>query len=166
VTEDGPEQGYRRAMSAFATGVTVVSAAGADGRMAGITVNSLTSVSLQPRLLLWCLGDQSARYDFFAAADTWGVTVLGAGDEALAQRFARAETEAVAPEEAELFGGAAVLRAGIAHIACRTHEKRPAGDHLIIIGEVMDFRVKPGAALTFFRGLYGGVDDPRQNSGS
>lgn len=153
-------------MSAFATGVTVVSAAGADGRMAGITVNSLTSVSLQPRLLLWCLGDQSARYDFFAAADTWGVTVLGAGDEALARRFARAETEAVAPEEAELFGGAAVLKSGIAHIACRTHEKRPAGDHLIIIGEVLDFRVKPGAALTFFRGLYGEAGDPRQTSGS
>jgi flavin reductase (DIM6/NTAB) family NADH-FMN oxidoreductase RutF len=166
VTEDGPEQGYRRAMSAFATGVTVVSAAGADGRMAGITVNSLTSVSLQPRLLLWCLGDQSARYDFFATADVWGVTVLGGGDEAIARRFARAETEAVAPDEAELFGGAAVLKSGIAHIACRTHDKRPAGDHLIIIGEVLDFRVKPGAALTFFRGLYGGVDDPRENSGS
>lgn len=166
MTEDGPEQGYRRTMSAFATGVTVVSAAGADGHMAGITVNSLTSVSLQPRLLLWCLGDQSARYDFFSAADVWGVTVLGANDEAIARRFARAETEAVAPDEAEVFAGAPVLTRGIAHIACRTHEKRPAGDHLIIIGEVLDFRVKPGAALTFFRGLYGEAADPRQNSGS
>lgn len=152
-------------MSAFATGVTVVSAASADGRMAGITVNSLTSVSLQPRLLLWCLGEQSARYEFFSAAEMWGVTVLGAGDEALARRYARAETEAVAPAEAEIFGGAVVLNSGIAHIACRTHEKRAAGDHLLIIGEVLDFRVKPGAALTFYRGLYGEVADPR-HSGS
>lgn len=164
--ESTPEQDFRRVMGAFVTGVTVVSATGRDGRMAGITVNSITSVSLTPRLLLWCLGDQSARYDFFAAADVWGVTMLGAAEEALARRYARVETEAIAAEEAEMFAGAPVLRTGIAHIACRTHDRRRAGDHLIIMGEVIDLRVKPGAALSFYRGAYGGVDDPRQNSGS
>jgi flavin reductase (DIM6/NTAB) family NADH-FMN oxidoreductase RutF len=128
--------------------------------MAGITVNSLTSVSLKPRLLLWCLGDQSARYDFFAAAETWGVTILASGEEAFAHRFARAETEAIAADEAEDFAGAPVLRAGVGHIACRTHDRRPAGDHLIIIGEVIDLRVQPGPALTFFRGRYGHAADP------
>lgn len=161
-----PEQAFRRAMSAFATGVTVVSASGADGRLAGITVNSLTSVSLKPLLLLWCLGEESARYDFFSAAETWGVTVLGAESEMLALRFARAETEAIAAEEAEMFAGAPVLRTGIAHISCRTHERRPMGDHLIIVGEVLDFRAKPGPALTFYRGLYGRAADPRQSGGS
>ena len=157
-----PEQGFRRAMSAFATGVTVVSAARKGGAMSGITVNSLTSVSLKPRLLLWCLGDQSERYDVFAEAESWGVTVLGAEHEALAHRFARAERETIEPDEAETFAGAPVLRVGVAHLACRTHDRRVAGDHLVIIGEVTDFRVKPGAALTFFRGLYGRADDPRQ----
>jgi flavin reductase (DIM6/NTAB) family NADH-FMN oxidoreductase RutF len=161
-----PEQAFRRAMGAFVTGVTVVSAARADGAMSGITVNSLTSVSLEPRLLLWCLGDQSARYDVFAQAERWGVTMLGADEEALAHRFARADMETIQPEEAEPFDGAPVLRAGVAHLSCRTHDKRSAGDHLIIIGEVTGFRVKSGAALTFFRGLYGRADDPRQNSGS
>ncbi len=99
-------------MGAFATGVTVVTAAGADGRMAGITVNSLTSVSLEPRLVLWCLGDQSERYDVFAAAEAWGVTVLGADDEALARRFRARRQQTVAPDEAELFAGAPVLRRG------------------------------------------------------
>lgn len=164
--EGSPDQVFRRVMGAFATGVTVVSAAGAEGRMAGITVNSLTSVSLNPRLLLWCLGDQSERYDFFAAAETWGVTVLGGDDEAVARRFARVETEVIAADEAVMFAGAPVLRSGVAHIACRTHDRRTAGDHLIIIGEVLDLRVEPGAALTFFRGLYGRADDPRQKSGS
>jgi flavin reductase (DIM6/NTAB) family NADH-FMN oxidoreductase RutF len=148
-------------MGAFATGVTVVSAARADGRMSGITVNSLTSVSLQPRLLLWCLGDQSARYDVFAEAPTWGVTVLGADEEALALRFARAETEGLDAAETETFAGAPVLRVGVAHFACRTHDRRVAGDHLIIIGEVTDFRTKSGPALTFFRGLYGRAEDLR-----
>ncbi|HYD85945.1 MAG TPA: flavin reductase family protein [Vitreimonas sp.] len=159
--DDQPEQAFRRAMSAFATGVTVVSAARADGRMSGITVNSLTSVSLQPRLLLWCLGDQSERYDLFAAAETWGVTVLSAGEQDLALRFARAEREGIDDGEAEIFFGAPVLRAGLAHLACRTHDRRLAGDHLIIIGEVTGFRAKPGDALTFYRGLYGRADDPR-----
>jgi flavin reductase (DIM6/NTAB) family NADH-FMN oxidoreductase RutF len=63
-----------------------------------------------------------------------------------------------------MFADAPVLRAGVAHLSCRTHDRRVAGDHLIIIGEVMDFRVKPGAALTFFRGLYGRADDPRAGS--
>lgn len=164
--EDGPEQAFRRAMSAFATGVTVVSAARNDGGLVGITVNSLTSVSLKPRLLLWCLGDQSARYDVFADAERWGMTVLGADEEALAHRFARAETEAIDASEAEMFEGAPVLRAGLAHLSCRTHDKRQAGDHLIIVGEVTGIRVQSGAALTFFRGQYGRADDPRQNSGS
>ncbi len=164
--EGAPDQIFRRVMSAFATGVTVVSATGAGGRMAGITVNSLTSVSLKPRLLLWCLGDQSERYDFFAAADEWGVTVLGAADEAQARRFARADTEEIEASEAEMFGGVPVLQTGVAHIACRTHDRRNAGDHLIIIGEVLDLRVKPGPALTFFRGLYGTAEDPRGPSGS
>jgi len=158
----GPEQGFRRAMSAFATGVTVVTAARDDGSLSGITVNSLTSVSLKPRLLLWCLGDEGARYDVFATADGWGVTMLGADEEALAVRFARAESEEVASAEAELFAGAPILKAGIGWLSCRTTERRKAGDHLIIIGEVLDFRAKPGAALTFYRGLYGRLSDPRE----
>lgn len=145
-------------MSAFATGVTVVTAARAGG-VSGITVNSLTSVSLKPRLLLWCLGDQSARYDVFAEAEIWGVTVLGGAEEAAAHRFARAETESVAPEEMVEFSGAPVLKLGLAHFACRTHVRHVAGDHLIIVGEVMDFRVELGAALTFFRGRYGRTPD-------
>lgn len=161
-----PEQAFRRVMGAFATGVTVVSAAGEGGRMAGITVNSLTSVSLRPRLLLWCLGEESARYDFFSAAETWGVTILGAGEEALALRYARAETEAIAAHEAEMFAGAPVLTAGVGHLACRTHDRRAAGDHLIIIGEVIDLRVTPGSALTFFRGRYGRAADPFETGGS
>ena len=151
---------FRRVMSAFATGVTVVSAARADGRLSGVTVNSLTSVSLRPRLLLWCLGDQSARYDVFAQAPSWGVSILGAADEALALRFARAETESIQPEEADSFAGAPVLKAGIAHLSCTTYERRVAGDHLIIIGEVRDLRAASGDALTFYRGRYGRADDP------
>ena len=158
--EIDPEQAYRRAMGAFATGVTVVTAAHAGGVLSGMTVNSLTSVSLEPRLLLWCLGDRSARYAQFAAAETWGVTVLGADGEAMARRFAQARLQDVHPDEAEALAGVSVVRQGVAQLACRTHDKIQAGDHLIIVGEVLDVRVRQGAALTFFRGGYGEIAGP------
>ncbi|MEZ5972037.1 MAG: flavin reductase family protein [Hyphomonadaceae bacterium] len=155
--EIDPEQAYRRAMGAFATGVTVVTAADADGAWLGMTVNSLTSVSLAPRLLLWCLGARSARYAPFAEADRWGVTVLGADAEATARRFAKATTQDLQAGDAETLAGIRVLRTGLAQLACRTHHRVEAGDHLIIIGEVLDARTHAGAALTFFRGGYGEI---------
>ena len=163
--EIDPEQAYRQAMGAFATGVTVVTAPGASG-LSGMTVNSLTSVSLKPRLLLWCLGDQSARYADFADAQAWGVTILAAGEEAHARRFAQAKTQTVRAADVETFAGVPVLRGGIAHLACRTYERKHAGDHVIIIGEVLDVRVQPGAALAFFRGGYGEIAGGANNSGS
>lgn len=164
--EIDPEQAFRRAMAAFATGVTVVTARGADGVLSGMTVNSLASVSLEPRLLLWCLGNRSRRYEPFAKADAWGVTVLGADGEAKARRFAQAKTQDVQTEESETFAGVSVLRGGLAQLACRTHHRIEAGDHLIIIGEVLDVRVRDGAALTFFRGGYGALAGPADKLGS
>ncbi len=162
--EPEPEIAYRRAMGAFATGVAVVTATRTGGAAAGLTVNSLTSVSLKPPLLLWCLGDACERYDLFASAETWGLTILGGGDEALARRFSRLHTETVPELEGDVLCGAPVLRAGVAHFACRTHARHAGGDHLIIVGEVIGFRTEAGAALTFYRGHYGRADDPREGS--
>ena len=158
--EPEPEIAYRRAMGAFATGVAVVSAVREGGSLAGLTVNSLASVSLKPPLLLWCLGRTCERYDLYAGAERWGLTILGGEDEALARRFTRQHTETI--EESDMLLGVPVLRAGLAHFACRTHARHEGGDHLIIIGEVIGFRTEPGAALTFYRGLYGRAEDPHE----
>ncbi|MEJ0058971.1 MAG: flavin reductase family protein [Terricaulis sp.] len=146
---------YRRVCGSFATGVVVISTIHADGRMSGITVNSWTSVSLSPRLILWCLGHDSARYDAFAAAELWGVTVLGADEGDLARRYARIATETILPGEADFISGAPVLKGGIAHFSCRTYDRHTAGDHVVVVGEVLDFTSRDGDALTFFRGGYG-----------
>lgn len=143
-------------MGAFATGVTVISTARPNGGFSGITANSFTSVSLNPRLVLWCLGDQSERYDHFAEANAWGVTFLAAHEREIARRFSNSALESMALPEVEMFGGAPVLKGvGVTQLACVTHDKRIAGDHLIIIGEVREVRVQAGDALTFFRGRYG-----------
>lgn len=156
--EGDPEQAYRRAMSAYPTGVVVVTALNREGAITGMTVNSLTSASLKPRMLLWCLGDKCAHRSVFADAEAWGVTVLAAGGEDVARRFSRARTQHVAAQESEMFGGAPVLRDGLAHLSCRTHHRHRAGDHLIIVGEVQAVRAAAGPALTFFRGHYSAAD--------
>ncbi|GAM99485.1 NADH-FMN oxidoreductase [alpha proteobacterium U9-1i] len=154
--EPSSDQAFRRAMGAFATGVTVISAARPNGAFSGITVNSFTSVSLKPALILWCLGDQSERYDHFAEANAWGVTILAADEREIAKRFANSDHETLAATEVEMLANAPVLKgAGVAQLACVTHDKRIAGDHLIIIGEVREFRIQAGDALTFFGGRYG-----------
>ena len=159
MSDGDAETSFRRAMGAFATGVAVVTASRADGATCGITVNSLTSVSLRPRLLLWCLGDRSERYEMFAAAEVWGVSILPAGEEAVARRFAIAERELLEQAERAPLGDAPVLEGALARFACRTRARIPAGDHLVIIGEVTAFDTTPGAALTFFRGRYGRTED-------
>ncbi len=85
-------------MGAFATGVTVVTAQGPDGVLSGMTVNSMTSVSLAPRLLLWCLGDGSERYSIFAEADVWGVTVLRARRRSIWPGVMRAQRHKLCPQ--------------------------------------------------------------------
>ncbi|MES1201151.1 MAG: flavin reductase family protein [Pseudomonadota bacterium] len=158
--EESEERRYRRACGTFATGVVVVSTRGSDGRMSGLTVNSWSSVSLNPRLIQWCLGNESARFPAFAAAERWGVTVLGADEEALALRYARVATETIHVGEADILADAPVLKAGIAHFACRTFARYPAGDHVLMVGEVLEFTSGAGAALTYFRGRYGRAAEP------
>jgi flavin reductase (DIM6/NTAB) family NADH-FMN oxidoreductase RutF len=75
-------------------------------------------------------------------------------------------TQDLPTEDAETLAGVKVLREGLAQVVCRTHHKMQAGDHLIIIGEVLDVRVRDGAALTFFRGSYGAMAGPADKIGS
>lgn len=160
MSEETEDRRYRRACGSFATGVVVVSMRTPDGRMRGLTVNSWSSVSLVPRLIQYCLGHESARYESFEAAENWGVTVLGAEDEALALQYARIATETIAPEDADMLAGVPVLKAGIAHFGCKTYARFRAGDHVFMVGEVLDFSCRPGDALTYFRGRYGRAAEP------
>lgn len=144
----------RNALGCYATGVAVITTQSPAG-VAAITVNSFASVSLAPPLVLWSLGDQSDAYDVFSTADVWGVTVLAAEDENQARRFGQKGRACAEASECETLGGAPVLEGGIAAFGCRTFERRRLGDHLLIVGEVQDFRVSAGPGLSFFRGAFG-----------
>lgn len=147
-------QQYRRALGAFATGVALITTDGPQGTC-GIVVNSFTSVSLEPRLVLWCLGDQSDRYSVFAVAERWAVNILSAGQEAVSAAFAK--PGAGRPDTARFaaLDGVPVHEGALARLVCRTHERVRLGDHLVIVGAVESFDTAAGDALTYFRGRYG-----------
>lgn len=145
---------YRRTLGAFATGVCVMTAIGPDGPV-GITANSFTSVSLEPKLILWSIALTSERMPAFGAADRFGVHVLAAGDAGRADRFARGDCR-LSVADAELADGHAPrLRGVLSWLECTVHDRREVGDHLLIIGRVDRFGTEDGEALTYFRGRYG-----------
>ncbi len=145
---------YRDALGAFATGVCVVTADGPDGPV-GITINSFTSVSLSPRLVLWCLDERSERHPAFAGVERFGIHVLGADGEGVARRFAKGDGRMIDGEFARASGKAPCLPGASARFECRTHERVQMGDHLILVGEVEAYEVAGGETLTYHRGRYG-----------
>lgn len=149
------DKAYRQALGCFATGVAVVTTRAGEG-VSGITINSFTSVSLAPRLVLWCLDDRSDRYAAFAGAETWGLSILAPGQRDLASRLARQGGHALEPGETIVGpAGVDVLPGALAHLSCRTWGQHTMGDHLVIVGEVMGFDLHAGDGLTYFRGRYG-----------
>ncbi|MFN4091972.1 MAG: flavin reductase family protein [Brevundimonas sp.] len=150
---------YRRALGAFATGVCVITADSPDGPL-GITANSFTSVSLEPRLILWCLDERSERWPVFAAAERFAIHVLAADDQAVAKRFASGVSVLNADEFERRGDGPPCLPGSLARLECVTHDRIQMGDHMIIVGRVEAFDERPGDALTFFRGRYGLAPEP------
>jgi flavin reductase (DIM6/NTAB) family NADH-FMN oxidoreductase RutF len=145
---------FRRAASRFATGVAVVTAA-SDSRPVGVTVSSLTSVSLDPPLLLVCLHRRSRSAEFFREADHFGVNVLFAHQQQLSERFAtrlRDRFEGVA----WMWGrtGVPLLSEALATFECSRRACVPGGDHDIVIGEVLHVTTRSGMPLVRFSSTY------------
>ncbi len=140
---------YRQTLGTFATGVCVVTI-GEPGNGLGLTINSFTSVSLEPRLILWCLDDRSDRYAAFNAADRFSVHILSEDQQPLSERFAFG-TPTISAHEADLFDGA------LGRLDCRVYQRIDVGDHQVMIGEVETFNSRPGTPLLYVRGQYGQV---------
>jgi flavin reductase (DIM6/NTAB) family NADH-FMN oxidoreductase RutF len=148
---------YRQALGAFATGVCVVTADSAEGPL-GITINSFTSVSLEPRLVLWCLDERSERWPVFAAAERFAIHVLPYEARDLAERFARGPCGIEDGEFDVGEDGRLRLPGALARLDCGVHQRLPIGDHMVIVGAVDTFESVDGPALSYFRGGYGRVE--------
>ncbi|WP_375411443.1 flavin reductase family protein [uncultured Bradyrhizobium sp.] len=147
---------FRNALGTYATGVTVITAAGTDGKPTGLTCNSFTSVSLNPPLVLWSLVIFSQSMSVFQNASHFAVNVLGASQQALATKFAISSADKFAGVEWTAgLGNAPILTNSVANFQCRTADRYYGGDHVIFLGAVEAYAYTRQEPLLFARGGYG-----------
>lgn len=150
---------FRQTMGTFATGVTVVCFRRRDGLPGGLTVNSFTSVSLVPPLVLVCIDKKAESHDEMLAATSFSVNVLSADQEELSRRFATSKLTAKERFEGvdwqPAANGAPLLAGCLSYVTCGLSARHDAGDHTIFVGEVTAAEVRDAEPLLFFRGKYG-----------
>jgi flavin reductase (DIM6/NTAB) family NADH-FMN oxidoreductase RutF len=148
---------FRQALSQFATGVTVITTRLADGSFRGLTASSFNSVSLEPPLVLWSLGNSANSLPIFSGNSHYVVNVLAAGQQELAQRFSRRTGgnpfEGVEYELSRT--GHPILKGVAAWFECHNRSRYPEGDHVIFVGEVEECALEPQPALVFHGGQFG-----------
>ncbi|RJF84146.1 flavin reductase [Azospirillum cavernae] len=148
---------FRSALGCFATGIAVITTLAPDGAPVGVTVNSFSSVSLDPPLVQFCLGRTAASFAAFSAAPSFVVNILAADQEELSGRFSRRDLDdrwsgvAVEPSAS----GVPVLSGCLARLECDREHLLDGGDHVIVLGRVRRLASREdGAPLLYFRGGY------------
>lgn len=146
---------FRRALGSFATGVTIITTRATNGEPVGLTVNSFSSVSLNPPLVLWSLANNALSLPAFRDNGHWAVHVLASDQEHLSGRFAqRGEDKFAGLDFDEGEGGVPLIKGCMARFQCKTATQYEGGDHLIFIGEVLSFDREDTAPLVFHGGRY------------
>ena len=148
---------FRQLLGCFPTGVAVITTRAADGRPAGLTCNSFSSVSLEPPLVLFSLRKASSLLGTFAEADAFAINILSERQDALSGRFASSKIadkfEGVAWRPGPL--GMPIIEDCLASFECSVHARHEAGDHDVFIGEVKHMSSGPAdQALVFYKGAY------------
>lgn len=151
----------RRAFGTFVTGVTVVTTRDKDGTPRGMTANSFASVSLDPPLLLICIGKSASSYPIFAEATEFAVNFLHEDQKQLSAAFASKAADKFAGVNTKAIRtGAPVLTDSMTWFDCTVHNMIEAGDHIVLIGQVRASGTSPAIPLGFYRGRYVKIDEP------
>jgi flavin reductase (DIM6/NTAB) family NADH-FMN oxidoreductase RutF len=146
---------FRQVMGNFATGITVVTTIDKSGKPYGLTVNSFTSVSLDPVLVLVCLDNKLTGFRWFVDSKHFGVSMLSDAQEDVSRLFATKDSERPSNMYFEGQLGMPLLRNSIAIMECEIVAKHLAGDHTIFVGQVEHADVLETAKpLLYFRGKY------------
>jgi 4-hydroxyphenylacetate 3-hydroxylase, reductase component len=145
---------FRNALGAFATGVTIVTTKAANGHLIGTTASSFNSVSLDPPLVLWSLANTAMSFKTYMSAEYFAVNVLKDDAEEMALRFAKSGTDKWrdVPHHTGITGSP-ILDNALAVFECRKRHAYDGGDHVIFVGEVLNFTERQaGKPLLYWGG--------------
>ncbi|MBP1467992.1 flavin reductase [Candidatus Chloroploca sp. M-50] len=145
---------FRQVMGRFPSGVTVVTSV-YEGRPAGLTVSSFTSLSLNPMLVLVSIDHRAGSHAVISTSGRYAVNILAEDQEYISRRFASEEAEKFTSGTFDISpNGLPLLRGVLAHIECDVHSTLPGGDHTIFIGEVIAAQCYEGNPLLYYRSGY------------
>jgi flavin reductase (DIM6/NTAB) family NADH-FMN oxidoreductase RutF len=148
---------FLRVMGSFASGVTIVTVADKDGNPHGFTASAVSSLSMEPRMLLVCVNEHSATLDIIREAGAFAVNILSADQQEVAQQFA---TRTV-----DRFSGlrwrpgtvteSPIIDGSLAYAECTLADTCKGGDHVVVMGEIVAADAHEAEPLLYFRGRYG-----------
>lgn len=153
---------FRNALGGFATGICVVTTRRPEGKREGLTVNSFSSVSLSPPIVLWNLSLRAPSAPAFRDAEYFAINVLAADQQDISQRFSQPAADKFAGIEDRVLegvGGVPLLEGVVARFECRKQAQSDSGDHIVLFGLVERFEYWDRTPLLYHRGRYRTLTD-------
>ena len=146
---------FRAALGRFSTGITIVTARDEKGRDHGMTVSAFCSVSLEPPLVLVCIGHDASMHGLMLKVEQIGISVVSSTQEALSRRFADPESDrfdGIGYTRGE--NGVALLDDALVQLECKVEARHEAGDHTVVVCAVERAEAFDGRPLLYYRGGY------------
>jgi flavin reductase (DIM6/NTAB) family NADH-FMN oxidoreductase RutF len=165
-TAESISEMYRDAWSRFASGVTVITTLEPDGKTHGMTASSVTSVSLDPPLVLVVIGEERESHGLIESTGCFGISILDAGQTDIAMHFATPPEKRGTIDSKHLtkISDISVIAGAIAVMDCKVTAAHKAGDHTVYIGQVEAIDVGEGDPLVWFQRQFGGFTDQSSNT--
>lgn len=157
MTKQQEFRSLRDAFGQFATGITVVTTVDKQSRPIGLTANSFASVSLNPPLVSWCVDKESTRFLEFTEAEYFTISVLTHAQQTVSDLFAKRSWDSSVFSDVEWYeglNGIPQIPGASARFHCKTAHLYEGGDHMIIVGAVLEFDSEAQAPLLFSQGQY------------
>lgn len=149
---------FRNALGQFPTGICLITVNDTQLGSLALTANSFASVSLDPALVLWSIQNNSEVFREYTDAEYFGISMLAASDADVSGRYARRGEHAIDAADFDVDAhGVPLLKNALVSFSCKTHALHLAGDHHIIVGEVLAMSAREGAPLVFAKGAYDGL---------
>lgn len=155
------EQLFKEVMGSYPSGVTVVTTVDANNQPIGLTANSFVSVSIDPLLILWCIDKKSSSYEAFDHSDYFTVNILAADQGDICWAFAsRTEPDRFSKCSWELSeNNVPIIKDAFANLECKKHSVVDAGDHYILIGQVVNIQKTEKEAMLYYKRNLGAVPE-------